>query len=131
MVENAGNINLSGTAALTLSGSQVSVTSAAAPTDSTASTNAAALSITAAGDAVINAQLTTSGNLTITATDQLQLGADAPVILKGAAVTLTGADAPTTGSHAITVEASGELKVESNISTSGNITLQGFGRAQF
>ena len=131
VVENAGNINLSGTAALTLAGSQVSVTSAAAPTDSTASTNAAALTITAAGDAVINAQLTTSGNLTITATDQLQLGTTAAVTLKGAAVTLTGANAPTTGSHAITVEASGELKVESNISTSGNITLTTSGALNF
>ena len=128
VTENEGKIDLAGTALITLAGGNVRLTSdgAAAASDTTAGSevNVAALTITATSNAGINAQLRTSGNLTITAGGELRLATSQDAVLNGAVITLTGANAPTgrgIGSNAIEVTATGNLVLETDINTTGDV----------
>ena len=134
VTENEGKIDLAGTALITLAGGNVRLTSdeaattPAAASGGTPAVNMAALTITAStGNAGINAKIRTSGNLTITAGGELRLATSQDAVLNGAVITLTGANAPTgrgIGSNAITVMATGNLVLETDINTTGNVTLE-------
>ena len=92
--------------------------------------------IETAGNPVFNGRITTDGDITVTGGGQFRLARSQEVVLKGGNITLTANSAPLDGRHPITIEAKGNLNLNTGLNTSMALTLTagmgaGVGTIQF
>ena len=129
-----GKIDFIGTNAISLRGGSVRISSDRAASDpadavmtpgsEAPALNKANVTISTAGNPVFNGRITTDGDITVTGGGQFRLARSQAVVLKGGNITLTASQPPLDGRHPITIEAKGNLNLNTGLDTSMALTLE-------